>query len=43
MKKPSYDELLEENTHLRSELNHLKELYELEKRKKKGFFSRLFS
>ena len=43
MRKPSYDELLEENTHLRSELNHLKELYELEKRKKKGFFSRLFS
>lgn len=41
--KPSYDELLEENAHLRSELNHLKELYELEQKKKKGFFSRLFS
>ena len=42
-KKPSYTELLEENAHLKSELNHLKELYELEKSKKKGFFSRLFS
>ncbi|AKT52972.1 exodeoxyribonuclease VII large subunit [Selenomonas sp. oral taxon 478] len=41
--RSSYEELLEENAHLRSELNHLKDLYELEQKKKKGFFSRLFS
>ena len=41
--RSSYEKLLEENAHLRSELNHLKELYELEQKKKKGFFSRLFS
>ena len=42
-KKPSYAELLEENAHLKSELNYLKELYELETKRKKGIFSRLFS
>ncbi len=42
-KKPSYAELLEENAHLKSELNYLKELYELETKRKKGMFSRLFS
>ena len=42
-KKPSYTELLEENAHLKNELNHLKELFELETKRKKGFFSRLFS